>query len=456
MDGRQLIMWDLAISLIVISSILMIARIYVRFFMIRLPGWDDYFAIAAWASAHNYCPATFRRPSANTLQIFLLGQASIEVVATYNGSGKAMSEVPADQIHTYFMLLPTAQLLYFLGTGCVRMSILAFLPRLNKEKKFMIWMYVTGAGIVILTIGAFFVLLFECSPVKALWDKKGANCLAPHKEAILMYTHNGLSIFFDLILLGMPIWVLHKRMIFSVKTIKVALVFAVAIVTINMANNTTYNVTFAAVWTNLEGHCGLWVACFPALQPLVRRLAVRLGLRSTTSRQTSNPTNKAPSSRNQSSSSTRLSSFLSNWLHRRAGTASTINASATDEERMVSTVSTSSGAGRKSGDGMVELAPAVFSAFVSGGGKRDSGAAGDLDTNDEGPWEDVEGVGDGETIGEEGESEVDLERGEEVPRALTPRLLGGIMRTTVVRQDSEARTSLYDRECIRGWPERGG
>ncbi|GME49435.1 Integral membrane protein [Neofusicoccum parvum] len=410
MDGRQLIMWDLAISLIVISSILMIARIYVRFFMIRLPGWDDYFAIAAWASAHHCCPATFRRPSANTFQIFLLGQASIEVV-----------------------------------------------------EKFMIWVYVTGAGIVILTIGAFFVLLFECSPVKYAFSMD--------RRVSLMYLHSnhGLSIFFDLILLGMPIWVLHKRMIFSVKTIKVALVFAVGIftvvtgivrlttiVTINMANNTTYNVTFAAVWTNLEGHCGLWVACFPAIQPLVRRLAVRLGLRSTTSRQTSNPTNKAPSSRNQSSSSTRISSFLSNWLRHRAGTASTMNASATDEERMVSTVSTSSGAGRKSGDGMVELAPAVFSAFVSGGGKRDSGAAGDLDTNDEGPWEDVEGVGDGETIGEEGESEVDLERGEEIPRALTPRLLGGIMRTTVVRQDSEARTSLYDRECIRGWPERGG
>lgn len=50
MDGRQLIMWDLSIALIVISSTFMIGRIYVRFFMLRTPGWDDYFAIAAWAS----------------------------------------------------------------------------------------------------------------------------------------------------------------------------------------------------------------------------------------------------------------------------------------------------------------------------------------------------------------------------------------------------------------------
>lgn len=55
MDGRQLIMWDLSITLIIISSVFMVGRIYVRFFMLRTPGWDDYFAIAAWACTASCC-----------------------------------------------------------------------------------------------------------------------------------------------------------------------------------------------------------------------------------------------------------------------------------------------------------------------------------------------------------------------------------------------------------------
>ncbi|EKG21946.1 hypothetical protein MPH_00867 [Macrophomina phaseolina MS6] len=472
MDGRQLIMWDLSITLIIISSVFMVGRIY----------------------------------------ICLSGQASIELVATYNGSGKNMALVPADQIHTYFTLLPSAQLLYFLGTGFVRLSILAFLPRLNKERLFMTWVYVVGAGILILTFGAFFVLLFECRPVKALWDKTmpGAHCLAQSKEATLMYTHSGLSIFFDLVLLAMPMWVLHKKMIFSVRTIKVALVFAVGIftiitgivrlstiVTINMAVNTyvpsppsdpltnnstdlthdkphsTYNVTFAAVWTNLEGHTGLWVACFPALQPLVRRLATRLGLRPSpgSKRSSSNRTNKPPSGSNGHSStpsSIGLASFLSNWRRRREQQQRAAGERVSNEYMVPAMSKRSSvaavGEERVSAE-QGRLGPAVLSAFVSGGGKRDSGAAGDLEENgypededeqEEERWDNVDfGVGEDD----EGE-EQDLESGEGLghgpgpgPRAAMSSGLGGIMRTTVVRQESESRTSLYDRECLRRWQE---
>lgn len=56
------------------------------------------------------------------------------------------------------------------------------------------------------------------------------------------------------------------------------------IVKVNMAVNTTFNIVSASIWTDLEIHVGLWVSCFPALQPLLRITKRRLGLKSTTSK----------------------------------------------------------------------------------------------------------------------------------------------------------------------------
>lgn len=55
------------------------------------------------------------------------------------------------------------------------------------------------------------------------------------------------------------------------------------IINIDMAHNTTFNITFASLWTDLEGHTALWVACFPAIQPLLRFISVKVGLTKKTS-----------------------------------------------------------------------------------------------------------------------------------------------------------------------------
>ena len=110
-------------------------------------------------------------------------------------------------------------------------------------------------------------------------------------------------------------WILYSKMMLNATTIKVMLIFAVGIFSaitgiirlsskfssnplpnldsgnckakmttvilrIDMTKNTTFNITFASVWTDLEGHTGLWVACFPTLRPFLRLVSHKLGLRS--------------------------------------------------------------------------------------------------------------------------------------------------------------------------------
>lgn len=48
MENRTAIARNLNIALLVISSVILAMRLYVRLWMIRNPGLDDVFAVLAW------------------------------------------------------------------------------------------------------------------------------------------------------------------------------------------------------------------------------------------------------------------------------------------------------------------------------------------------------------------------------------------------------------------------
>lgn len=275
MENRTAIVRNLNIALLVISSVILAVRLYVRLWMIRSPGLDDVFAVLAWGT--------------------LTTLSALEIVETVYGAGRQMISVEPQDLAKFFSILPTMQLLYLASTGLVRLSIATFLPRLNKEASFKRLVWVLEAAISIFTIICFSILLFECRPVRDLWNKSapGAKCLSSAHENRLWYTHASFGILFDCILLGLPMWILYSKMMLNATTIKVMLIFAVGIFSaitgiirlsmilrIDMTKNTTFNITFASVWTDLEGHTGLWVACFPTLRPFLRLVSHKLGLRS--------------------------------------------------------------------------------------------------------------------------------------------------------------------------------
>ncbi|KAJ3519916.1 hypothetical protein NM208_g13934 [Fusarium decemcellulare] len=267
--------FNLNVALIVITSVVVVARLYVRSCMTKALGWDDLFAFIAWGLS--------------------LGMSSVEIMQVGHGAGSHINTLAPERLIAFFSMLPVSELVLFLAGGFVRLSILFFLPRMSRERNFMVWVWVTGIVNVVITLFSFLFFLLECSPIQDRFDaaKTDRKCLSMDKEAAVMWTHAVVGTCLDAVLFGLPIWVIASTMITREKALKVYLIFSVGlfalvtaivktciILTTDFAPDPTWEVGRACVWTVLEVHVGLWCCCFPALQPLLRLVSFKLNLRS--------------------------------------------------------------------------------------------------------------------------------------------------------------------------------
>ncbi|KAH8772371.1 hypothetical protein BGZ57DRAFT_895380 [Hyaloscypha finlandica] len=276
-DYKGNLLRDLNASLIAISTFILGTRLYVRLVMTKNPGLDDIFASIAWA--------------------VICSQSALDIVEVKNGSGAHLELIPMPTVIKFFELLVTQNLIYFWAVGLMRLAVVAFLPRLGKEKLYLYLIYATAAIIVIQTNFAFWYKLCECRPIKDLWkppfETEGLNCVSAKANDNMMVSHAVIGIIMDVVLMVLPIWMVWKNMMFTKKAIQVILIFSVGIFvivtgivrlwyikTLVFAIDPTYKMATIGVWTDLEGHVGLWVGCFPAMQPIIRMVSYKLGLRS--------------------------------------------------------------------------------------------------------------------------------------------------------------------------------
>ncbi|KAF5585220.1 uncharacterized protein FSUBG_12523 [Fusarium subglutinans] len=186
-------------------------------------------------------------------------------------------------------------MLFFPALCFIRLSILAFIPRLRRDRAFMRWLWGIGAIIVLTTLAALLFFLLECRPIADLFDRMKPNrhCVSQKSEAHLLWAHSFIGILIDAALFGIPIWIIYKNMRFGSQAIKVILVFCVGLVAIvvgiirlgfmmttDFGVDTTYKMGRVAIWVSIELHVGLWCGSFPALQPLIRLVSYQVGLRS--------------------------------------------------------------------------------------------------------------------------------------------------------------------------------
>ncbi|KAI1098623.1 MFS general substrate transporter [Jackrogersella minutella] len=266
---------------LVLTTVIVAARLFCRFRIVRRITWDDYFIICAWCLAFGL---TF----------------SIDMGASM-GLGRHDVDVPDENWTTLRHCEYVVSVLYNPALMATKTSVLIFYLRLSKNtQKLMrlaswtVLAIVNLAGIVLT-----FINLFQCRPVAAAWDT-----YTPPKYCIPLLTQficsAPVNVLTDLAILALPLPVLtsmrlpRRQKIILICTfalgVFVTVVDVVRIYYLEQAlthTSTTFgagkptvighspefawNASLSLMWSSLEVNVGIVCACIPTLKPLIRR-----------------------------------------------------------------------------------------------------------------------------------------------------------------------------------------
>ncbi|KAI1467970.1 uncharacterized protein F4812DRAFT_459252 [Daldinia caldariorum] len=246
--------------LIALSAIVYGLRIFVRIRITKSPGLDDVLAGVA---------------------CFLLMMQSGMDIQIQTGTAPEAIQV------RFFRLLTIETLVYFWTIATVRVAILAFLPRIVRDRFVSNVSWAVAAVILAQTIACFIYRLLECQPIADIFKSPalpGLHCAGEVKNNTMMIGHGIVGVIIDGVLLILPIWMICKKMIWSKKMLQIVLVLSVGVCAVVIGSirlsvvarldfdsgDLIANMHSLGIWTTLEGHIGLWCGCFPALQPLLR------------------------------------------------------------------------------------------------------------------------------------------------------------------------------------------
>ncbi|OAL54457.1 hypothetical protein IQ07DRAFT_558600 [Pyrenochaeta sp. DS3sAY3a] len=248
-----------------ISTVLM--RFYVRIFMLKTFGWDD------WMMVISAC-----------LNITCLG---LFVKVCNMGLGLHAEAFPLENIFPFFKIMYFYSILIISAYSFIKLSIGFFLLRLadrTKWRPFLIGMLVF---IGMFTIGSTFAIIFQCVPVEAGWNfllrppTGTAKCYDADIFKNVGVFNSSVNIATDLLFALIPIPMIWKLQTNMQTKIGLAIILslglfasAIAIYKTPMQYNFFKETDWSGkgswyyIWQQVEMHVGIIAACLPTLKPL--------------------------------------------------------------------------------------------------------------------------------------------------------------------------------------------
>ena len=142
-----------------------------------------------------------------------------------------MATVPADKLVTYSLFLYILMLFYNLGLAFFKLSCLALYIRMFGIHRWIRHMsYVIGGMVIAWVLANELALVFRCHPIDLAWkgsaEQQATSCIT---QTNIFIAQSAPTIFFDLLILIMPIrvvWGLHLQ---SAQKLGAILVFSLGL-----------------------------------------------------------------------------------------------------------------------------------------------------------------------------------------------------------------------------------
>ncbi|KAL3425733.1 integral membrane family protein [Phlyctema vagabunda] len=255
-------------TLVGLTIVTILLRLWVRIKIIRQLGWDDYFMVAAMA--------------------ILFVEMMIFIPQVHYGAGRHVKYiVPASNVTKGLHLNFVTQPLCVIALCLAKVSIGLFLFRLTPSHRYSVFILCLITLTVLSATGNLLTVFFQCRPLAFTWDATvpGGKCIPPANLKFAAFFNSSVSVLTDLIFALLPIPMLwNVQLNWKVKSAVAGIlslgIFATAAAFVKIFYLTSYgkhgdflfDSSDLTIWTTVEICTAMMAASIPCLKPLFRAI----------------------------------------------------------------------------------------------------------------------------------------------------------------------------------------
>ncbi|KAL3463407.1 hypothetical protein BJX64DRAFT_120511 [Aspergillus heterothallicus] len=251
--ARMTIVVRAVVLVLAISTTLVCGlRLYLRKFILRSFGLDDYLVVLALIAVNGF--------------------SALAYTISYYGLGADTEDVSAEDLATWFKIYFGAECSYLVVGAVVKISLTVFIMRLFPTQFIRISGIATMAFIGAFTVSMTLALTLKCRPVRASWDKSitDAKCWSSQTNFVVLLTQGIIMFVLDVLILALPIrpiWKLQmpvKRRLWILGLFAIGFIACIAalvrfstLVYAKDETNFTHSAATSLIWMEVEFNLAL-------------------------------------------------------------------------------------------------------------------------------------------------------------------------------------------------------